>query len=945
MKNLTFTLLLGWLLLFTTNLFAQNAEGRFNLKEGDWFEVQVEQKNKPTDLSKAFATKDLLGATVLLKYQLEKELPNKNQLYNIQLERYRFITKLEENVQGYDSYYPPFDENKTSPDIKNQFSLEVTSTGEIVRFTSAKNNKSRILNLPDYISIQESNNLATHKKAISDSLLIKYFSEILMKPILSPKYKNSDKIIGIKYIQINDKDSIGIEVPYLLQSRVPIFIKFPNLEFYLTNASFPLTDNAIIHGKIKDKINQDIIVSMIGVNREYYFPDKHFRTSNDGSFNCPIFIMQPTLLSFRIGNNEVSTFINPGDTLEIMKLGSIREFYFENGQVRTRKYNFFDTKLKKEDYFSGTVAYNTMLSNEIDQFKNDLSYSDPAIKDEKTANIIFSNIIEQYKGKASTECIDYFERDFMYYVWNIKLREYRRIFFDENRKITEETLSDLTKADSILQIINPFECNFEYTSFITNFQRLRSMILGISNGSVQQYHLLPATLSNFPLYQQLALNIRESLIREIPRTKSTESLYQNYINNCSNPALIEPLKDVYEKVSLLEIGKEFPLDGIIKSDNTIFNLEKYKGKPICLIFLFGSKSYINDYKETIDQFKNSKVHFIIARHNVKYSNDGDADQDILQRPNVTYIEFSDQILKTLLCDSHTRVFTLDKWLRIVDNDAGNLIKNWWMMNQKRKLTEPINNAIKAKRFSKAQKIAFFKTAGWSLGSILFTFLIGLWVYKIRVRKLKMQEAAKRRIKELEIKAVRSQMNPHFVFNALNSIQSLINGNQFKEANIYLSKFAVLLRGVLNNSEKPMVTLSDELQAVELYCQLEQLRFEFKFEIHIDPLVDADIIEIPGMIIQPLVENAIVHGLSPKGNEGELTIRIEKQNGNLCVCVTDNGVGLDSLKVDELSQKGFGLKLVEERINILYLDGKEASLIVENRSDATGTVATLIIPID
>ncbi|HPB05227.1 MAG TPA: hypothetical protein PKX60_03220, partial [Prolixibacteraceae bacterium] len=118
MKNLTFTLLLGWLLLFTTNLFAQNAEGRFNLKEGDWFEVQVEQKNKPTDLSKAFATKDLFGATVLLKYQLEKELPNKNQLYNIQLERYRFITKLEENVQGYDSYYPPFDENKTSPDIK-----------------------------------------------------------------------------------------------------------------------------------------------------------------------------------------------------------------------------------------------------------------------------------------------------------------------------------------------------------------------------------------------------------------------------------------------------------------------------------------------------------------------------------------------------------------------------------------------------------------------------------------------------------------------------------------------------------------------------------------------------------------------------------------------------------------------------------------------------------
>jgi len=95
----------------------------------------------------------------------------------------------------------------------------------------------------------------------------------------------------------------------------------------------------------------------------------------------------------------------------------------------------------------------------------------------------------------------------------------------------------------------------------------------------------------------------------------------------------------------------------------------------------------------------------------------------------------------------------------------------------------------------------------------------------------------------------------------------------------------------------------------------------------------------------LVENAIVHGLSPKGNEGELTINIEKQNGNLCVCVSDNGVGIQHQGVDKLSQKGFGLKLVEERINILNLEGKEANLIVENRSDATGTVATLIIPID
>jgi LytS/YehU family sensor histidine kinase len=238
-----------------------------------------------------------------------------------------------------------------------------------------------------------------------------------------------------------------------------------------------------------------------------------------------------------------------------------------------------------------------------------------------------------------------------------------------------------------------------------------------------------------------------------------------------------------------------------------------------------------------------------------------------------------------------------------------------------------------------------KNAGWSFGSILFTFLVGLWIYRIRIRRIKTQEAAKRRIKELEIKAIRSQMNPHFIFNALNSIQSLINGNQFKEANIYLSKFAVLLRGVLNNSEKSRISLSDELQAVELYCQLEQLRFEFKLEINIDPEVNSDLFEIPGMIIQPLAENAVVHGLSAKGELGKLDIQVKRQNENLCVCVSDNGVGLKSQKIDELSQKGFGLKLVEERINILNLDGKEAKLTVENRQNTEGTIAILIIPID
>jgi two-component system, sensor histidine kinase YesM len=100
-----------------------------------------------------------------------------------------------------------------------------------------------------------------------------------------------------------------------------------------------------------------------------------------------------------------------------------------------------------------------------------------------------------------------------------------------------------------------------------------------------------------------------------------------------------------------------------------------------------------------------------------------------------------------------------------------------------------------------------------------------------------------------------------------------------------------------------------------------------------------------MIIQPLAENAIVHGLSPLGSKGKLTIAISRCNGSLCVCVSDNGVGLPQQHEDKLRQKGFGLKLVEERIAILSHSGKQAKLTVENKGKDAGTMATLVIPVE
>jgi len=949
MKNLTFTLLLGWLLLFTTNLFAQNAEGRFNLKEGDWFEVQVEQKNKPTDLSKAIATKDLFGATVLLKYQLEKELPNKNQQYKVTLEQIQILRDFGPITFGFDSRYPTYEENKKEPDVKNQFNLEVTSTGQILRFYPLIKNKVINIGLTNINSSYSSINSYAMWGKLEEKEQIKNISTVLFQ---------QDSAFHSKYI--------------LSPNKVPVMINQPQWVINLTDASFPLPNNAITQGRLTDQINQDIKISMIGENADFYFSEKQFRTNNDGSFNCPIFLIRPFHLRIQIGDKTLTTFMAPGDTLTVNAIGHQAK-EVENNQYTDNKPNeYFLPGLNKSDYFSGTAVYNTLLSNELDQYRTEIVYerdtSSLLLKCKKKIQSI-NQLIESYRGKASDECIRYFKQDMSYYFATSKL-----LFREKQRNSTEMPNPDEFRANNTLSIKitklgrdypadfyldvdtlsilkNPYTWNSSYQRFIQKSYEYKQTRTGWSLGKsrsidfLENYYYSKATLIGYPLYLQLTKLIDSELRCSFSDNSQVIPYYQSFINNCTDPALTESLTKVYETAQTLKIGSRFPVSSFVLKDGSVFDLKKYKGKPLCLIFMDNATSYISKYNYEISRFKSTEVEFIIAKLATQDWEEGKLDSTILKLPNVTFIELSNKSMIDKLLLKRDKIFMLDKWFRIVENDAEDPAFHLYRKNETSIFEKSLRKTIDRNRFFNIDFRTLVKGIAKSFGILAIGAFLIFLINKLKIRQIKKQEAAKRRIKELEIKAVRSQMNPHFVFNALNSIQSLINGNQFKEANIYLSKFAVLLRGVLNNSEKPMVTLSDELQAVELYCQLEQLRFEFKFEIHIDPLVDADIIEIPGMIIQPLVENAIVHGLSPKGNEGKLTIRIEKQNGNLCVCVTDNGVGLDSLKVDELSQKGFGLKLVEERINILNLDGKEASLIVENRSDATGTVATLIIPID
>ena len=203
---------------------------------------------------------------------------------------------------------------------------------------------------------------------------------------------------------------------------------------------------------------------------------------------------------------------------------------------------------------------------------------------------------------------------------------------------------------------------------------------------------------------------------------------------------------------------------------------------------------------------------------------------------------------------------------------------------------------------------------------------------------------KAEISETELKALRAKMNPHFIFNALNSIADYINKNDARSADYYLGKFAKLMRGILENSEEKEIPLSEELKMLEFYMDLESLRFKnkFNYEVKIADDINPENVLIPPLILQPFVENSILHGLEKKESDGKITIHIDKTEDLLKCTIEDNGVGRKN--PNENLNKSYGVKLTRERI-ALFDKSKNSSSGVFYTDLEIGTRVELRLPLE
>ena len=248
---------------------------------------------------------------------------------------------------------------------------------------------------------------------------------------------------------------------------------------------------------------------------------------------------------------------------------------------------------------------------------------------------------------------------------------------------------------------------------------------------------------------------------------------------------------------------------------------------------------------------------------------------------------------------------------------------------------------------------FWKTTWFWAIWIGLAGIVLYWLISRRIKSIKVKAAINQQMIELELKALKAQMNPHFIFNSLSSIQeSIISGKQ-EAASKYLGKFSKLIRLVLENSDKKLITLSQELTYLNLYFELESFRFDdFNFSLNVVGIEDAAFIKLPPMLVQPYIENAIKHGLGHKEGAKNLTVLYRLVETDLLqVTIEDNGIGRQQAALISKSRlshhQSMGMKITEERLAIQGGNAHRRVEIVDLTDEeglASGTHVTIYIAI-
>jgi hypothetical protein len=442
-----------------------------------------------------------------------------------------------------------------------------------------------------------------------------------------------------------------------------------------------------------------------------------------------------------------------------------------------------------------------------------------------------------------------------------------------------------------------------------------------------------------PLYREIAGQLDRELLFQYHDTRVSITHLQFFVEK----HFVFMSRSVNDNEFLAEVGNRLKQMRQWKRDDyipeTIFydpssqerKFHDYIGEKPAIFFV--AQNWSNSRYSFDDRAaENPDIHFIMVHEGSSFREWSD------------YIKAAEPVAnQLLLLNDKLTLLDLFEGIRamyIVYDKDGKLLGTTRLEKQAIKMAK--DSLLEKKDLNKSE----LKYIIYGLSALIIILCISLISWKWRARQRLRREVSARRLRELELTAIRSQMNPHFLFNSLNSLQNLVQQNRASEALSYLSDFGGIIRKVLHNSEKQEIPLADELQMVEQYLKLEQLRFDFTYHINVENAIDIYNSMVPSMLLQPLAENAILHGLQHKTSDRDLMIMVSKAGSGIKIVLEDNGIGREAAAGYSRESNGKGLRLSSDRLRLLAEKaGEKYGMTIHDLSEngETGTRVELFIP--
>ena len=714
----------------------------------------------------------------------------------------------------------------------------------------------------------------------------------------------------------------------------------------VTDASFPLIPNLKLSFYSERKLTSDELI--LEVNYRKYA----LKQEDNGFVRFDFFL--PHLSMGKMINTVVS--MTPGDSIAMLSDANGDITFSGKGAENCRFWHELSKHQSFLDKYLNDRGYTTS-STEIPLPSHMESYL-------ATGDSIFQALQSQYASQMSPYWLESSQLSYKYWYMAQVLQSHLK-----HHSIIEWEKEPFNSVTPFLDyLFHPQH----YTSFINLYSDYiqedlhRDVLIRTVNYHINlmsKYYSQKGLLAGYPKY----LALSETLLKliETEALSKFQNEYQDFTTECKDPVLLQKVVQEYD-LSLkiqpgenirklqLSIEQELPLkktaDGYILiimgyPENSGAEYKELLADMTDSLDAIGLKTNIRVIRperyEAITRLDTTTVRILTTSPNPDKPNETIIQLDTTHRRTVVHRDESEDLSKD--CQI---LRTKKNSLLLLRNDGVIIAKditNYWTRTLDGKKvfnTEKIKPLIKDD-MERNKKAGFdFMILFILFAAMLVTGGTAYFIYQARVKVIRKKEENKRLISELELKAIRSQMNPHFIFNALSSIQYLINQGKNSQANQYLLNFANLLRMVLATSEKKLVSLSEEAAQLELYLQLEQLRVPFDYRITIDSTIQPDNEEIPGMLIQPVVENAVKHGVSHI-RDGTVTIHFRKEAQNILVEITDNGAGFPP---QAQQVNGFGLKATEERLRLINEEYKTNIGIRLEHNNPSGAKVTISIPV-